>query len=297
MYRPGLYTASVTPFTSENTIDLDAFRNIIQRQIDGGAQGVVLMGTTGECPTVSPQERDLLINEATNLSQGQILIISGCGSSCTRSTIDQAIAAEKSGSDAIQMAPPAYNSPSQEGIFRHFEAVHNATSIPIFIYNVPGRVRVNIEPKTIERLLHLERCVGIKEASGNLPQLMEVVEIISNLKKPVTLLCGDDLLAVPSILLGAHGVMSVISNLLPKTTNNLINNALEGRSREAKKDHYELRKIMHLCFLETNPVPIKYMLSRRGLCNEECRLPLTPLSKENKQQIDTYLNSISFEEL
>jgi len=294
MHRSGLYTACVTPFTADNTIDLPAFQKLLQRQIDAGVQGIVLMGTTGEAPTISPKERDTLIKEAKEISHGRILILAGCGSSCTSTSIAQAIAAEKSGADGIQMAPPAYNRPSQEGIFRHFEAVHNALSIPVYVYNIPGRTGVNIEPKTIERLLTLERCSGIKEASGNMAQLMEIV---SNLKKPITLLCGDDLLALPSILLGAHGVMSVLGNLLPKTMNTLITSALNGNVKEALKTHYELRKLMQGCFLEANPIPIKYMLSKYGLCSNKYRLPMTPLSEENKKIIDSLLTSTSFGEL
>ncbi len=294
MHRAGLYTACVTPFNSDNTVDIPAFQKLMQRQIDAGVQGVVLMGTTGEAPTVTPKERDTLIKEAKMISNGRTLILAGCGSSCTSTTIEQAIAAEKSGAEGIQMAPPAYNKPSQEGIFRHFEAIHNAVSIPLYIYNIPARTGVNIEPKTIERLLCLERCVGVKEASGNLTQFMEIV---ANLKKPITLLSGDDLLALPYIVLGAHGVMSVIGNLLPKTMNTLITNALNGNLKEALKIHYDLRKLMQACFLEANPIPIKYMLSRYGLCSNTYRLPMTPLSEKNEKTIDSLLASTPFGEL
>jgi len=298
MHRPGLYTAIITPFSPDGReIDIAAFRTLVKRQIDGGVQGIVVVGTTGELPTVSPGERELLIREAKDISQGKILIMAGCGSSCTRTTIEQARATERMGADALQISPPAYNRPSQEGIFSHFSAIHDAISIPLFVYNIPSRTGVNIEPKTVERLLKLERCVGLKEASGNLLQLMDIMEIVSALKKPVTILSGDDLLALPSIVLGAHGVMSVIGNLLPKETNALIMNALEGKEQKASKALYSLKKLMQTCFLDANPVPIKYMLSKYGLAHERCRLPLTPLSFQNKESIDALLKSTNFKEL
>jgi len=297
MYRPGLYTACVTPFTEDGKLDLDSFKALVQRQVSAGAQGIVIAGTTGESPTISEQEKKQLIECARNITDEKTLVMAGCGTNSTIASVEQARSAEQAGAQALQVPTPSYNKPSQEGLFLHFKTIHDAVSTPIFIYNVPGRTSVNIEPKTAKRLLELERCAGIKEASGNIVQCMDVVSVLKQQNSPRTLLSGDDLLALPFIAIGAHGVMSVLSNLLPQTTQKLIQAALKGNMEEAKQLHYLLKPFIQACFIESNPTPIKYMLSLFGLCDAACRLPLAPLSSSSKQTIDTLFQQHSFEEL
>jgi len=295
MHRPGLYTALITPFAKDGTIAFTTFAHLVKRQLDAGVQGIVVMGTTGESATISPDERSELIKHAKKASLGKIFVMAGCGTSDTATSIKQAQAAEKSGADALQIPAPAYNKPSQEGLLRHFKAIHDAVNIPMFIYNVPGRVAVNISPQTLAQLIQLERCIGAKEASGNVVHAMELLDLTKSSQKPITLLSGDDLLALPLISIGAHGVMSVISNLFPQTMNQLVTAALEGNLENARQLHYRLRPLMQACFIESNPVPIKFMMEHAGLASEQCRLPLAPLAENNKKELSTLLEQYTYE--
>ena len=288
MKRQGLFTAVITPFSKDGSeIDLVAFRNVIDRQVKARVEGIVLMGTTGESATVTLEERQCLIHEAKAITQGKVLLMAGCGTSDTATTIIQAKKSEEAGAEALQIVTPPYNKPSQEGLFLHFKAIHDAVSLPIFIYNIPGRTSVNMEIATIKRLFELERIAGIKEASGNLQQLADVIEALQD--RSCTILAGDDSLALPAIALGAHGVMSVLGNLFPHKMRALIDAAIKGNLHQARTLHYELKSIMQACFVETNPVPIKYMMAKTISMNDTVRLPLAPLTDKSRALIDSVL--------
>jgi 4-hydroxy-tetrahydrodipicolinate synthase len=287
--RQGLFTALITPFKNEGSeLDLDAFRKLVQRQVDAKVEGIVLMGTTGESATVTLNERKQLIKEAKKITQGKVLLMAGCGTNDTLSTIEQAKISEEAGAEALQIVTPPYSKPSQEGLYLHFKAIHDSVQLPIFIYNIPGRTSVNMDVATIKRLFALERMAGIKEASGNMQQLVDVIETLKG--RPCTILAGDDSLALPAIALGAHGVMSVLGNLLPKKMKALVDAALMNDLQKARSLHYELKSIMQACFVETNPVPIKYMLGKVLSLNDTVRLPLAPLTEKSRSLIDTTLS-------
>lgn len=296
MKRQGLFTAVITPFSKDGSeIDIAAFRTIIERQVNAGIEGIVLMGTTGESATVTLDERHCLIQEAKALTKGKVLLMAGCGTSDTTSTIIQAKKSEEAGAEALQIVTPPYNKPSQEGLFLHFKAIHDAVSIPIFIYNIPGRTSVNMEVATIKRLFELERMAGIKEASGNLQQLTDVIEALKD--RSCTILAGDDSLALPAVALGAHGVMSVLGNLFPRKMKTLLDAAIKGNMHQARALHYELKAIMQACFVETNPVPIKYMMAKIISMHDTVRLPLAPLTEKSRALIDSVCAKIGIDDV
>ncbi len=289
--RSGVYTALVTPFNENGAIDFEALEQLIARQSSAQIRCITLLGTTGEGATITLDERKSLFKKARSLVPSSTLLFSGCGTSSTQETIAQAKIAEEMGLDGLQISTPPYNRPSQEGLYSHFNAIHDATNLEIFLYNIPGRSACNLEIDTLKRLFELPRVTGIKEASGSLPALMEVVDLASKWDGKITVLSGDDLLALPSISLGAQGVMSVASNLLPHTMTKLVGSALAQDFEVAKAIHYQLRQFFNSCFYETNPTPMKYMLSKLGLMQNCCRLPIVPVSQATEKRIDSVLSS------
>ncbi len=281
MFR-GTYTALVTPF-KDDEVDLEAFEKLIEDQIAGGVTGIVPVGTTGESPTLSCGERHHVIERAVKIAGGRCQIIAGTGSNSTREAIMHTQAAEEMGADGALLVAPYYNKPSQEGLFRHFEAIAGQTSLKLVLYNIPGRCAVDIAADTVVRLA--ESCpniVSIKEASGSVDR---VSELAIRLPNEFSILSGDDSLTLPFLAVGAVGVVSVASNLFPAEVSRLVRLFLDGQTEEARRLHQRFFPLFRDIFLEPNPVPAKTALSWRGAMSAECRLPLVKMSEANQARL------------
>jgi 4-hydroxy-tetrahydrodipicolinate synthase len=281
MFR-GTFTALVTPFR-EDEIDVAAFEQLIESQIAGGVTGVVPVGTTGESPTLNHRERRRVIELAVQTARGRCQVIAGTGSNSTRDAIAHTREAQELGVDGALIVAPYYNKPSQEGLVRHFTAIAAETSLPIMLYNIPGRCAVDITADIVVRLA--EKCrniVSIKEASGSVDR---VSELVRRLPREFTVLSGDDSLTLPFLAVGAVGVVSVASNLLPAEVARLVRTFLDGDAGEAQRLHQKLLPLFKDLFIEPNPVPIKTALSWRGAMSAEIRLPLVEMSAPNEKRL------------
>jgi len=289
----GLYTALITPFQEDYSLDLQALIYLIKHQITGGVDGITLLGTTGEAPTIEDDERECIVKECIQTADGAIQIMVGCSSNSTKKAVCYARQAEAWGADSLLIATPYYNRPTQDGIFEHFKAISEAVSIPICIYNIPSRTAQNIETATIERLSHFKNIKSVKESSGNLVQVQDVIETIVRKKNDFSLLSGDDIMTLPVLSVGGHGIISVISNLIPETVAALVEKWVEGNIEEAQNIHYSIKQLIQHAFIETNPAPIKYMLSKIHPIQTTLRLPLVQMGLANKQKIDMLLEKVN----
>jgi 4-hydroxy-tetrahydrodipicolinate synthase len=281
MFR-GTFTALVTPFRGGG-IDISAFEQLIETQIAAGITGIVAIGTTGESPTLSHEEREQAIWRAVAKANKRCLVIAGTGSNATRHAIADTKLAERLGVDAALIVAPYYNKPSQEGLFRHFKAIADATSLAIMLYNIPGRCSVDILPETVARLAkECRNIVSIKEASGSVER---VGELRRRLPDAFAILSGDDSLTVPFMAVGAAGVVSVASNLFPSEVSALVRACESGDLKSAEKLHSKLLPLFKDLFIEPNPVPVKTVLGWRGVVSPEVRLPLCEMSEENQTRL------------
>ena len=281
MFR-GTYTALVTPFKNDE-IDADAFAHLIETQIAAGITGIVPVGTTGESPTLSCGERHHVIEMAVKEARGRCQVIAGTGSNSTRDAIVHTKEAQDIGVDGALLVAPYYNKPSQEGLFRHFKAIADATSLPIMLYNIPGRCGVDIVPETVARLAKdCRNIVSIKEASGSVER---IGELRRGLPDEFTILSGDDSLTLPFMAVGAVGVVSVASNLFPSEVCALVRAAESGDLQLAAKTHRKLLPLFKDLFIEPNPVPVKTALGWRGAMSSEVRLPLCEMSEANQTRL------------
>ena len=244
--------------------------------------GLVVLGTTAETPNLTDSEKEEIIKKAVKKAKDKIPIIVGTGSNSTRHTIEETKKAENLGADAVLIVTPYYNKPTDEGVYRHFECVVNSTNIPIIVYNVPARTGKNVSAKLIKRISGLERIIGIKEASGDINQVMDIK---SNLPSDFLIFSGDDSLTLPMLSLGVDGVISVVSNLYPIEIRDLINCGLSGNFEKASEIHYRLLPFTKAIFRETNPIGIKYAMFLKSLIKEAYRLPMCEISEENKEKI------------
>ena len=283
----GVYTALITPFTADGAVDEAALRAIVERQIKAGIDGLVPVGTTGESPTVTHEENIRIIEIVVDEAAGRVPVIAGTGSNSTAEAIDMTRRAREIGAAASLQVAPYYNKPSQEGFYRHFTAIADAVDLPLMVYNIPGRTGKNIETATLVRLADHPNIGAVKEASGSIPQMMEVLE---RLPAGFDVLSGDDNLAFSLTMLGGRGVVSVASNIVPEAMIALTRAALEGRVAEARAEHFRLLPLFRAIFLDTNPIPIKYMMHRTGYCRETYRLPMVPLAPADKRAIDELLD-------
>lgn len=290
MRLKGLYTALITPFNQQGELDHKALIEQIQMQVKHQVNGLVILGTTGEAPTLTDAEKKMIIKIARQELKGNTQLIIGTGSYSTAQTILATKEAQDAGADAALIITPYYNRPSQEGIYRHFEAICSATSLPICLYNHPGRTGRNIETTTLKRLSELPTIIGVKEASGDLSQINDVIAEISSKNSNFCVLSGDDSLTLPLMAMGSHGVISVISNLLPKEFKILVDACLKGDILEARTWHYSLLPLMKALCIDTNPIPIKAAMNLIGSQVGSCRLPLCDLNRENHQKLATCLN-------
>ncbi len=287
MFR-GTFTALVTPFR-DGRIDVTAFEKLIETQIAAGITGVVAIGTTGESPTLSHDEREQAILLAVEIARGRCQVLAGTGSYSTSDAITATLAAEKLGVDGALVVAPYYNKPSQEGLFRHFRAIAQATRLRIMLYNIPGRCGVDINAPTVERLAaECSNIVSIKEASGSVER---VSDLRSRLPEAFTVLSGDDGLTLPFMAAGAVGVVSVASNLLPAEVCALVHAFESGDLKSAQKIHRRLSGIFKDLFIEPNPVPVKAALAWRGLMSSEVRLPLCEMSTANEKRLRETLSA------
>lgn len=286
----GCGTALVTPFKQDGALDLQAYQALIRWQVDSGIHFVVPCGTTGEAVTLDEDEYRAAIATCVETVSQAVPVVAGAGTNDTRHAIRLARMAAREGADAVLSVTPYYNKPTQEGIFRHFRAIAEAVPIPVIVYNVPGRTGTNVLPETALRLAGIQNIVGIKEASGN---LLQVAEMLTGRPKGFRVLSGDDNLAFPIITLGGEGVISVVSNLIPGEMSRLVALAWEGKLVEARQLHFRYLALMNLNFVESNPIPVKYALFRMGRIEEVYRLPLCPLSDTNKRKMDQELEKLN----
>jgi 4-hydroxy-tetrahydrodipicolinate synthase len=281
MFR-GTYTALVTPFKNDE-IDVDAFHGLIDAQIAGSVTGIVPVGTTGESPTLSCGERHHVIECTVERASGRCHVIAGTGSNSTRDAIAHTREAEEIGVDGALLVAPYYNKPSQEGLFRHFAAIAESTSLKLVLYNIPGRCAVDIAADTVVRLAEkYPNIVSIKEAGGRVDR---VSELVRRVPQGFTVLCGDDSLTLPFLSVGAVGVVSVASNLFPIEVSRLVRLFLEGKAEEARAIHEKFFPLFKDLFLEPNPVAVKTILGWRGLISPDCRLPLVEMSQLNEERL------------
>ena len=278
----GTFTALVTPFR-DSGIDVVAFEKHIEAQVAAGITGIVAIGTTGESPTLSHEEREQAIGLAVSKANKRCVVLAGTGSNSTQHAIADTKLAEKLGVDAALLVAPYYNKPSQEGLFRHFSAIAHATSLPIMLYNIPGRCSVDILPETVLRLAkECRNIVSIKEASGSVER---VSELRRRLPDAFTILSGDDSLTLPFMSVGAAGVVSVASNLFPSEVCALVRACESGDLKSAGKLHRKLLPLFKDLFIEPNPVPVKSALAWRGTMSAEVRLPLCEMSEPNQARL------------
>ncbi len=289
----GLFTALVTPFDNSGHIHEAEFHRLIDFQLKAGVDGLVVLGTTGEAPTLSDNEQVALIKAARRLIPEQINLMVGTGSYSTKKTIELTQRAKDLGADCALIVSPYYNKPMPEGIYLHFKAIVEAVDLPIVVYNHPGRTGHNIPIETLLRIAELPNVCGIKECSGNLPYLMEILENIRLARPALSLMLGDDIFTFPGMSLGAHGVISVVGNIVPHQMKKLVQALAEGKSEEARHLHYELMPLFKLSGIETNPIAIKAMMESFGFSVGHCRLPLSPISSENKFKVESILQEIS----
>jgi 4-hydroxy-tetrahydrodipicolinate synthase len=286
MFR-GVFTALVTPFTPDGgRVDLAALRRHTDRQIQEGVNGLVPTGTTGESPTLDVQETLDVIRCVVEQAKGRVPVIAGTGSNSTDKAMRLTAEAKKAGVAASLQVAPYYNRPTPEGLYRHFTAIADAVDLPMIVYNIPGRTGRNIDNSTMLRLAAHRNIVGVKEASGDMGQIMD---LLRTRPQAFAVLSGDDNLAFPVVALGGDGVVSVASNVVPGRMGRMIRAAIQGDIPTARAEHFALLPLFRALFLETNPIPVKAALAMRGEVAESYRLPLCPMSPEARDKLASAL--------
>jgi 4-hydroxy-tetrahydrodipicolinate synthase len=288
----GVFTAIVTPFRADGALDGEALRRVVRYQVAGGVAGVVPMGTTGESATVTPEEHErvvAIVVEEARRAPRPLLVIAGAGSNDTAKAAELARRSARAGADLLLAVTPYYNKPKQDGLLAHFRAIADAAPLPVVLYNVPGRTGCNLLPDTVLSLAEDARFAAVKEASGNLDQ---VAEILRGRPERFAVLSGEDSLTLPIVALGGDGVIAVVSNQAPALLVALVDAALAGRRDEAAALHARLLPLMKGNFLESNPIPVKWSVARLGLCEPHLRLPLTPLSPAVGEKLAAILDEL-----
>lgn len=284
----GTYTAIVTPFKN-GKLDEPSLERIIKSQIKGGVDGIVPAGTTGESPTISFEEHILLIERSVQIAGGKVVVMAGTGANSTDEAIYLTKAAEQAGADASLQVAPYYNKPTQEGLFQHFRAIARNTKLPLVLYSIPGRCGIEIAVETVARLAsECANIVGIKEAGGAPDRVSQLRSVLGS---KFAVLSGDDSLTLPFMSVGADGVVSVASNVIPKEVSQMVRAFAKGDARAALKLHAKFFPLFRNLFIETNPVPVKAALALKGLIEEEYRLPLVPMQPKNRDILIETLKS------
>jgi len=284
----GSMVALITPFR-KGKVDEKALRRMVQFQIKNGTDALVPCGTTGESSTLSHPEHRRVIELVIEAAEGKVPIIAGTGSNSTEEAISLTKHAQKYGADAALLITPYYNRPTQEGLFRHFQAVAKAVDLPIVVYNVPSRTGVNLEPATMARLSKIPNVVALKDAASNLRQTADTIEMCEG---RISLLSGDDFLLLPMLAIGARGGIAVIANVVPDLMAELWDAWLAGNWERTKAIHYRIHPLNRCMYLETNPIPVKWAAHKMGLCSREIRLPLTPLAQKFQPQLEQEMSNL-----
>ncbi len=282
----GSIVALVTPMKADGALDREALARLVDWHVEQGTDAIVSVGTTGESPTLDMEEHCRVIRETVEFARGRIPVIAGTGSNATREAIELTECARDAGADACLLVTPYYNKPTQEGLYRHFRAIAEAVSLPQILYNVPGRTACDLLPETVERLSGVPNIVGIKEATG---QLDRIRELVARCGEGFFVYTGDDATAMESMLLGARGDVSVTANVAPDAMRRMCAAAIGGDRREAERLDAPLRGLHRDLFVEPNPIPVKWALTEMGLIGPGIRLPLTPLDEKNHAQVRSAL--------
>jgi 4-hydroxy-tetrahydrodipicolinate synthase len=284
----GVLTALVTPFR-DGAIDESALRNLVERQIEAGVDGLVPCGSTGESATLSHAEHRRVVEIVVQASRGRVAVVAGTGSNSTREAIELTQHAKEAGADGALLISPYYNKPTQEGIVLHYAEIARATSFPLLVYNVPGRTASNLLPATLARLADIPQVVGVKESCGDLGQ---IADGISRCPDDFAFLSGDDHLTLPLLALGGRGVISTTSNVAPSAMVGVVRAFRAGDLVEARRIHYRLLPLFQVLFCETNPIPVKAALALMGVIGPEIRLPLTALGEANRERLQVVLKEL-----
>jgi len=285
----GTGTALVTPFRRDGSLDEPTARALVKRQITAGIDFLVPCGTTGECPTLTEQERFRVVEITVELAKGKVPVLAGAGGYNTCEVIETARELSKLDVSGILSVTPYYNKPTQEGLYQHFKAIAEAVDLPIILYSVQGRTGVNIEPATVARLAQIPNIVGIKEASGSVGQMATILNCVP---EEFLVLSGDDALTLPLLAIGGRGVISVASNEIPAEMKRLTQLALAGDFEAARAIHRQYHALMEINFVESNPIPVKAAMAEMGLLEACWRLPLVPPKAENRAKIHAVLESL-----
>jgi 4-hydroxy-tetrahydrodipicolinate synthase len=286
----GCGTALVTPFTASGTVDEAAVRRLGRRQIDAGVHFLVPVGTTGESPTLTLPERLRIVEILVDEANGRVPILAGAGGYDTREVIDAAAEMKKTGADGLLSVTPYYNRPTQDGLFQHYRAIAESTTLPIVVYNVPGRTGCNVEPSTLVRLSSIPTIVGVKEASGNMSQMCEVCRSVPD---DFIVLSGDDVVTLPLMAVGGRGIISVVSNEIPAEMSQMVEAAERGDYTAARAIHTRIMPLMQINFVESSPGPLKTAMAAMGLLEEIYRLPLVAPRPESKEKILSVLKDLN----
>ncbi len=287
----GTGVALITPFKKDLSVDTEALIKIVNYQIDNGVDYLVVLGTTAESATLTKSEKELVKQTIITANNNRLPLVIGIGGNNTQAVIDEIKNTDLAPFDAILSVSPYYNKPSQDGLYQHFKAIATSTDKPIILYNVPGRTAKNMEPATVLRLANdFKNIIGIKEAAGDLVQAMKIIQ-----HKPTDFLVisGDDMITLPMLLAGGAGVISVIAEGLPKEFSDMIRCGLAGKNKEAYSIHYRIMESIDLIFEEGNPVGIKALFEKLGLCNDTVRLPLVPATNQLKEKINLFINQLN----
>ena len=286
----GSFVAMVTPFR-DGRVDEAKLKELVEFHIANGTDGLIPCGTTGESPTLSHDEHKRVVETVIETARKRITVVAGTGSNSTSEAIDLTKHAERAGANGALVVNPYYNKPTQEGLYRHFRAVADAVTIPIITYNIQGRTAVNVETATMARLARdCKNIVGVKEASGSLDQMSQVIAACG---PTFAVLSGDDNITLPLMAIGGHGVISVIANIVPRETAEMVHAALDGDFKRARELHYKLFPLARAAFLETNPIPIKEAMAMAGMLEPEFRLPMCRMSDANRETLRGILRQYS----
>src|SRR4249919_3241964 len=285
----GVGTALITPFTTSGAVDEPAVRRLAKRQVDAGIHFLVPCGTTGETPTLSPDERRRIVEICVDEARGRALVLAGAGGYDTREIAHAAKEMQKAGANGLLSVTPYYNRPTPEGLYEHYKAIADSTPLPIIVYNVPGRTGCNVDPATLSRLATIKNIVGVKEASGNVTQM---AEICARVPEDFIVLSGDDALTLPLMAIGGRGIISVASNEVPAEMVQLVEAAERNDFAAARAVHARILPLMAINFLESNPQPVKYAMAAMGLLDETFRLPMVSPTAASKEKINGVLKKL-----
>lgn len=286
----GTGVALVTPFYENGSVDFDSLERLVNYQIDNGINYLVVLGTTGEPATLTTEEKEAVKAKIIEVNKGRLPLVLGIGGNNTAAVVNDLKTIDLTHFDGVLSVSPYYNKPTQEGIYQHFKAVAEATEKPIILYNVPGRTASNMSPEVIARLANdFENIVAVKEAKGDMVQAMKIIQKVP---KDFLVISGDDMIALPMVLAGGAGVISVIGEGVPKEFSNMIQLGLESKAKEAYELHYKVADSIDMIFAEGNPAGIKSMLQKLGICSDEVRLPLVKASEELQTEISDFIDRL-----